>query len=270
MATRKLLLNHLLEIGGVATLNNLYSHEAKTYKGGLLFTRNLFKSYLSDGLLEKIEPIGKPLNKSREVFFCLTKRGADYVGRSDEYRYKKYQKSPHNIMHESMKFDVALSFLRRFQRLKFSFRYDSSFYGVRPDILIRIESSSPREPTKFFMVEIERKKTIDRVFNEKIKRYEAMFKAIEKKKSHNLNQFTVLFVYTDIWFDVFLRPQQYKDPSISNHIECVDNLLKNLVQHYCRYLPDHRYRFLGFHDFFRLHEPLWLTPNCNRVSILIS
>jgi len=112
------------------------------------------------------------------------------------------------------------------------------------------------------------KKTIDRFFNEKIKRYEAMFRVIEKKKSHNLNQFKVLFIYTDIWFDVFLRLQQYKKPSISNYIECVDNLLKYLVQHYCRCLPDHRFRFLGFHDFFRLHESLWLTPNCNRVSIL--
>lgn len=268
MTSRKLLLNHLLEIGGIATLNNFYSLNAKTHKGGLLFTRKLVKSYLKDGLIERIEPIGKPLNKAREVFFCLTKRGADYIGRSEEYRYKKYQKSPHNSMHESMKFDVALAFLRRFPSLRISFRYDSSFYGVRPDILIRLEGNNPREPTKFFMVEIERKKTIDRVFNEKIKRYEAMFKAIAKKKSHNLKQFSVLFIYTDIWFDVFLRPQQYKEASVSNHIECVNNLLKNLIQHYCKYLPEYRYRFLGFHDFFRLHEPIWLTPNGNRVSVL--
>jgi hypothetical protein len=154
MTTRKLLLNHLLEIGGVATLNNLYSPQAKTYKGGLLFTRNLFKSYLTDGLIERIEPIGKPINKSREVFYCLTKKGANYIGRTDEYTYKKYLKSPHNVMHESMKFDVALSFLRLFPHCKFTFRYDSSFYGIRPDILIRIESSSPKELTRFLLVEI--------------------------------------------------------------------------------------------------------------------
>jgi hypothetical protein len=268
MTTRKLILNHLLNIGGVATLNNLYSPQAKTHKGGLLFTRKLFKSYLADSLIEKIEPIGKPANKAREVFYCLTKKGALYIGRADEYKYKKHQKSPYNTMHESMKFDIVLSFLRLFPNKKFTFRYDSSFYGVRPDILIRIESTNPKELTRFLLVEIERKKTIDRVFNEKIKRYEEMFKAIEKKKSHNIDQFTALFIYTDIWFDVFLRPQEYGDPSIINHIDCVNSLLKNLVQHYCKFLPEQRYRFLGFHNFYRLIEPVWLTPNGNRVALL--
>jgi hypothetical protein len=267
MTTRKLLLNHLLDIGGVATLNNLYSPAAKTFKGGLLFTRKLFKSYLADGLLEKIEPIGKPLNKAREVFYCLTKKGADYIDRADEYRYRKYQKSPYNVMHESMKFDITLSFLRLFPHTKFTFRYDSSFYGVRPDILIRIESTTPKELTRFLLVEIERKKTVDRVFSEKIKRYEELFNAIERKKSHNINQFMALFVYTDIWFDVFLRPQQYSERSISNHIECVNSLIHHLVNHYCKYLPENRYRFMGYHNFYRLHEPVWYTPKGNRVSL---
>jgi len=89
MTTRKQLLNNLLDIGGVATLNNLYSPTAQSYKGSLLFTRKLFKDYLLEGLIEKIDPIGKPMNKSREVFYCLTKKGAKYIGRADEYKYKK-------------------------------------------------------------------------------------------------------------------------------------------------------------------------------------
>lgn len=267
MTTRKRLLNNLLDIGGVATLNNLYSPHAKTYKGGLLFTRKLFKSYLDDGLVERIEPIGKPSNKAREVFYCLTKMGARYIGRVDEYLYKKYQRSPHNVMHESMKFDVALSFLRLYPRSKFSFRYDSSFYGVRPDILIRIESQGPKEVTRFFLVEIERKKTIDRVFNEKVKRYEEMFKVIEQKRSHNPNQFTVLFVYSDIWFDVFLRPQQYHDPPVLSHIHSINELVRNLIKNYCKHLPEKRYLFTGFHNFYRLHEPVWYTPSGNRVAL---
>lgn len=268
MSTRKLLLNNLLDIGGVATLNNFYSTSAKTFKGGLLFTRKLFKSYLEDGLLEKIEPIGKPANKAREVFYCLTKKGSAYIGRADEYKYRKYPRSPANAMHESMKFDVALSLLRLFPNKKFSFRYDSSFYGVRPDILVRIESTNPKEVTRFLLVEIERKKTIDRVFHEKITRYEAMFKTIEQKKSHNINQFTTLFIYSDIWFDTFLRPQQYSEPSIASHIEQVNNLVKNLVRNYCKNLPEQRYRFMPFHDFYRLHQAVWFTPNGNRVSLI--
>lgn len=267
MTIRKQILNNILDIGGVVTMNNLYSPYAKTYKGGLLYTRKLFKSFLEDGLIEKIQPIGRPMNKSREVFYCLTKNGVRYIGRTDEYKYKKYQKSPHNVMHESMKFDVAISFLRNYPNAKFTFRYDSTFYGVQPDILIRIESQNPKEVTRFLLIEIERKKTVDRVFNEKIKRYEAMFQAIEKNKSHNVNQFTVLFVYTDIWFDVFLRPQQFTDPYVINHIEKVSNLVKNLVHHYCKFLPQHRYRFTAFHNFYRLHEVVWLTPSGNRVQL---
>ena len=197
----------------------------------------------------------------------MTKKGSSYIGRADEYKYKKYQRSPYNVMHESMKFDVALSFLRLFPQKKFTFRYDSSFYGVKPDILIRIDSANPKVMTRFFIVEIERKKTIDRVFNEKIKKYESMFTTIEKKKSHNIKQFTALFVYTDIWWDVFLRPQQYSDLSTMNHLENVNTLLKNLTRHYCKFLPEQRYRFLGFHNFYRLDEPLWLTPNGNRLSL---
>lgn len=267
MTTRKLLLNNLLDIGGVATLNNLYSPTAKSYKGSLLFTRKLFKEYLMEGLIEKIEPIGKPMNKSREVFYCLTKKGAKYIGRADEYKYKKYQRSPNNVMHESMKFDVALSFLRLFPNNKFTFRYDSSFYGVQPDILIRIENTSKKQLTRFLLVEIERKKTVDRVFNEKIKRYEEMFKSIEKNKSHNIHQFTVLFVYTDIWFDPFLRPQQFSEPLTKERIEKVDVLVKNLVYNYCKYLPDDRYRFTAFHNFYRLDESVWLTPQGRLITI---
>jgi len=267
MTTRKRLLNNLLDIGGVSTLNNLYSPSAKTFKGGLLFTRKLFKSYLIDGLIEKIEPIGKPANKAREVFYCLTKKGASYIGRADEYKYRKYPRSPTNAMHESMKFDIALSLLRLFPHKKFTFRYDASFYGVRPDILVRIENSNPKDVTRFLLVEIERKKTVDRVFHEKITRYEALFKAIIQKKSHNISQFTTLFVYTDIWFDCFLRPQQYREPFVISHIEQVNNLVKNLVRNYCKNLPDQRYRFTAFHDFYRLHEPIWFTPTGNRVQL---
>lgn len=269
MNTRSLYLNRLLDIGGIATLNNFFSPLAKTPQGSLLFARKVFQFYLQEKLIYKIDPIGKPANKAHEVFYCLTKKGADFIGRANEYKYKKYQKSPYNIQHESMKYDIALAFLRLYPGKKFTFRYDSSFYGVRPDILIRIESTHPKELTRFLLVEIERKKTIDRIFKEKILRYEELFKAIAKNKSHNVNQFTVLCIYTDIWYDVFLRPQEYKSPSVTNHIDCVNNLLNKLVRHYCKNLPVQRYHFLGFHDFYRLNELLWLTPRGYKIQLNI-
>lgn len=260
MNRKKLVLNHLLEIGGVATLNNLFSPKAASSKGGLLGPRKLIKSFLSDGLVEKIQPIGKPSNKCHEVFYCLTKKGAHYVGRPGEYRYRKYQKSPHNVMHESMKFDFALALLRLYPSLKFSFRYDSSFFGVRPDILVCIEPFTPDTPSKYLLIEIERKKTVDRVYNEKISRYEEMFSELKNKEGVEEDHYMVLFVYTHIWFDVFLRPQEYQDETARFHIEQVNKMLLHLSSHYCSELPHHRYRFISFHDIFRLNEEVWLKP----------
>jgi hypothetical protein len=269
MTSRKLLLIYLLEIGGVATLNNLYSPEARTYKGSSLQSRRYFKFYLEHRLIEPIPIIGKVKNRSQEVYYCLTKKGARYIGRPEEYRYKKYRKSPNNVMHESMKFDIALSFLRLYPQSKFNFRYDTSFYGVRPDIVIKVEPKNSKDSTRFFLVEIERKKTIDRVFNEKIKRYEEMFEKMNKNKSHNPSQFTVLFIYTDIWYDVFLRPQQYSSQSVTNHIEQVNILIKNLINHYCKILPEHRYAFMGFHNFYRLNEAVWYAKTGQRVQLVL-
>jgi len=62
-----------------------------------------------------------------------------------------------------MKFDIALAFLRLYPKVLLSFKYDYSFYGLRPDIVIKIDGKTSR----YFLVEIERKKTIDRVFKEK-------------------------------------------------------------------------------------------------------
>lgn len=269
MTHRKLLLNYLLEIGGVATLNNLYSPEAKTHKGSSLQSRRYLKFYLEHALIEKIPFIGKTRNPSNEVFYCLTKKGSKYISRPEEYKYKKYPKSPNNVMHESMKFDIALGFLRLYPQVNFNFRYDKSIYGVRPDIFVRIEPKNSKVPIKYFLVEIERKKTVDRVFNEKIMRYEDMFAKMKKNKSHNPNQFTVLFIYTNIWYDVFLRPQQYASQNVTNHIEQVNTLIKNLINHYCKNLPEHRYAFMGFHNFYRLNEAVWYAKTGQRVQLVL-
>jgi hypothetical protein len=269
MMSRKRLLHHLLDIGGVATINNLYSPQAQSYKGSLLHTRKLFKSYLIDGLIERIPPIGKPPNKAQEVFYCLTKKGASYIGRTEEYRYKKYKRSPHNAMHQSMAFDIALSFLRSYPSIRFTFRYDVSLYGVRPDIFIELSFPSSDIKTRYFLVEIERKKTADRVYKEKIIRYEDLFYTLAEK-GHDPNNYTVLVVYADIWFNVFLRPQQYNEIATLNHIYHIENLLNHLTTHYCNNLPEHRYRFLGFHNFSRLNEQVWLKPNGEKTFLFSS
>jgi hypothetical protein len=117
------------------------------------------------------------------VFYCLTKKGAKYIGRADEYKYKKYQRSPNNVMHESMKFDVALSFLRLFphQQIYLSVRQQFlwSPAGYFNYELKAIESKSLN--SIYIRSRSNEKKQLIEYFNEKIKRYEAMFKSIRKE-----------------------------------------------------------------------------------------
>ena len=269
MTHRKLLLNHLLDIRGVATINNFYSPHAKSYKGSLLNTRKLFKSYLQDGLIEQIPPIGKPHNKAQEVFYCLTRKGASYIGRTNEYKYKKYKRSPHNIMHQSMIFDLALSFLRSYPYVRFNFRYNASLYGLRPDIFIEFNKSHSATETYYFLTEIERKKTVDRTYREKIVRYEKLFSTLVEE-GYDVNAFTVLVVYCDIWHNIFLRPTQYSEIKTLTHIHHIDNLLINLATQYCHDLPPNRYRFLAFHNFYRITEPVWLKPGGEKTFLFSS
>lgn len=260
MLNNKNILEQMLEIGGIATLNNFYSTEAKTYLGSLYNVRKKFKLFLDNELIKEVPTIGKTRFPANEVFYCITKKGANFIGRQD-YKYKGYPKSPNNIMHESMKFDIALAFLRLYPNALMSFRYDYSFYGLRPDVVIKIEGKT----TRYFLVEIERKKTIDRVFKEKIKKYEEMFYKMQRNKSHNISQFTVLFVYTNIWYNVFLRPQQYD--SYTDEITFLQEKTKELAR-LAKNLQ-HKYLFMPFPDFYKLNEPVWYNTDCNKTSLVL-
>lgn len=169
-------------------------------------------------------------------------------------------------MHESMKFDVARALLRLYSSCRFTIAYHKSIYRVRPDITVRVESG---RHVKYLLIELERKKTIDRVLKEKIMPYEEMFKNMVQKRSHDISLYMVLFIYSDIWFNIFARPQEYRLPENASRIEQVNAMLRQLVHKYCRNLPPHRYLFLGFHDFYRLHEPVWLNTSGHRISLTL-
>jgi len=51
MLNNKKILEQMLEIGGIATLNNFYSPEAKTYLGSLYNIRKKFKLFLENELM---------------------------------------------------------------------------------------------------------------------------------------------------------------------------------------------------------------------------
>jgi len=207
MTSKKQLLHDLLDIGGVATLNNLYSREAKTYKGSMRRLYEYKNFWLENGFIQAMKPYEnyKPQNPGNELFYCLTKKGAAFIGR-DDYDYKKAHKSPHleNIMHESAKFDVALAFIRLYRDWDVKIEY-KTFTGLRPDIYITMNKNNT---TLHFLVEIERKKDTSRVLREKVReQYQQKLKISETRNSLP-RSFNVLIVYSSLTYNPFTRPQQ--------------------------------------------------------------
>jgi hypothetical protein len=258
MTNRKLLLNNLLDIGGVCTMGNLYSPEARTYKGSLNCTREYIKFYLDNGFIEKMPPVGTPMNRAKEVFYQITKKGAQYIGRVEDFKRKPDPKSFNlvNVMHESMKFDFCLAFLRLYPEYTFEIEYNKTFGGIRPDAVIRMTDRTGKEFT--FYLEIERKKTISRTFNEKVMKYHKYFgsKAVD---------FRVLFVYSDLTFNVFKRPQEYTAETFEE-ISRLNLMVHNLAKK-CKNLPN-IYRFLEFPRFNQLNQPIWLDTKEIKRSII--
>ncbi|MBI5402511.1 MAG: hypothetical protein HY959_03860 [Ignavibacteriae bacterium] len=253
MTNRKLLLNYLIDIGGVATINNMYSLEAKSYKGGILQARKLFKFYVANGLIKHLDPIINPRNPSQEIFYFITKQGADFVGRED-YKWKGVPKSPFNTFHESMKFDFALSWIKHFGSRETKIEYQRSFSKVRPDITITYKGRK-------YLVELERKKTIDRTVREKFIHYEKMFMEMKEKKYDNPKNYTVLFVFTNTWYNVFARPQQYE--YYLGEIKVLHEMTKELAKK-CR----SDFLFMPFSDFYKLNDVVWYKSDGNRIKLI--
>ena len=77
----------------------------------------------------------------------------------------------------------------------------------------------------------------------------------------------VLVIYSNLDYNCFCRPQEYHLPEIQKEILKHEKQLKNLVR-LSKNLPVHRYRFLTFNNFHRLHEPIWLTPLGEKIKII--
>ncbi|OGU39024.1 MAG: hypothetical protein A2X61_00810 [Ignavibacteria bacterium GWB2_35_12] len=262
----KLILNQMLDLGGIATKNNFFSPEAKTILGALVHTRKAFNELENQKLIKPINTITKVRNLCQEQFFSISRLGSQFVGRTKEYKWKGATKSPYNIMHESMIRDIALGFLRFYHQFIFEIQYHQSFTNLRPDLFIKMTHKSTMKQY-IFLVEVERKKTVDRVINEKLQKYENVLKDFNFKR-YNLNApVKVLVVYANLDFNCFWRPQEYFNQEVRVEIEKLHKQLQYLSS-LVRYLPENRYRFLSFYNFYRLHEPIWLTPSGRHVGLL--
>ena len=155
---RKDILNRLLDIGGVATKNNFYTPRATTKHGMFITANRNFKELLKDELIRPLPTITRPDCTREEIYYTITKAGAEYVGRKDEYRYKE-PKSIKNVMHESMKYDVLLSLLRNFPDYHIIFEFNVSFCEIIPDAYIKMTHKKTLKSYEF-LLETERKKRL--------------------------------------------------------------------------------------------------------------
>ena len=244
------LLNKLLTVR-FGTINNFYSRSAVTEDGMYLQPTRHFKALLKKGLIRQLGE--KTYNYRRLQFFTINKKGADYIGRGDDYSYTEI-KSPDNIKHESAKIDIALSFYEI--NSDYEFEYNTGINGLRPDIIVRGDHD--------FLIEIERKRRPGRTFNEKILRYEKILSKYNLKKYNLSKQIKVLVIYANSHFDPLWRPQEYKYHQ--KEIEFQETQLSELIK-LSKNLPD-RYRFITLDKFTSLNLPIWYNVKGQRVKIV--
>lgn len=262
---------HLILTLQFASPINLFSYEAKTHKGSLLQVNKDIKHYLDLGFIHRI-PTNVPKTHSKNIdrqtkdwfaFYSLTKDGAREIGREDEYK-QHVIKSLNNLEHESMKIDVARSFIENYPDYDFDFDYSSSLNKIRPDILVRAKNLHDRREFTF-LVEIERKKEMSRTHREKILKYEK-FSDKELFINNGLSDKTkVLVVFSNFVFNGFYRPlffnsPVYKKEKLSLH-KSFDEYLAGKKS-----LTNKRYRFKTFDEFQDIKH--FYLPSGDKVEIM--
>ncbi|MCX6121931.1 MAG: hypothetical protein NTX44_09960 [Ignavibacteriales bacterium] len=257
-------LHELLSIQA-GSINNLFSYEAKSYKGSLLQVNKDIKKYVKAGWVQQIPFDIRPRNKRQQYFYFVTRGGTKVIDRLEDFK-QKITKSLNNAEHESMKFDVALSFLRNFPDCEFDFNYKADFNGIRPDIFIKAKNIHDHREYSFF-VEIERKKEFTRISRDKILRYNKFIKEGLFTKNGLSPKTKILFVCANHRFDIYMRPIQYSEPLNRPTI----NLLYKQFEYFLsgiKDISDKHFRFIPFPEFTDIAKPIWRMPSGTKVKII--
>jgi len=248
-----------------ATINNLFSYSAKSYRGALLQVNKDINKYLKLGFVKKIPFNFKPKNTRQAFFYCATKKGAKAIDRLEDFT-NRMPKSINNAEHESMKIDVALSFLRNFPDYIFDFNYNANLGGLKPDILAKAKNIiDGREYA--FLVEVERKKEMTRIYREKVSKYNKFISKGIFKKNNLPPKTKVLFICSDLMFDIYARPLQYSEDNYRRSVVVLYKHFNALIES-LKTTSDEHYRFLPITEFTKIAEPVWRTPNGTMTSII--
>ena len=240
---------HIVKYATVYNFSPFINKTAKTYAGSLCQARVLFRWALKHDLIKPVKTTGKDYTSSKDQFYCLTKKGADYI---DVHDYTNIvDKSINNAQHESAKVDCCLSFVYNYKEYDVDVKYPStSDYKIKPDAVITIKGDKEYA----YFLEVERSREATQIINEKIKKYEDF----DFNKHGFSDKTKVLFVISHKKFDPFWRPIQYEAKHVEinkeqKKVEALVNLIKD------RYIK--RYRITGLTSFMYFHESVWLDTH---------
>lgn len=261
----KQILNELLDIGGVGTKINLYSQNSKTFKGSMCGVNNHIKNLLEQGFIKKIDPCLPGKSKWREIFYRITDKGATFIGRKEDY-INKSDKNPKDITHQSNVNDIALSFKRNFPDYEVSFEFEKKLplfnkvhTFIKPDIIVRMKKDSKEY---VFIVELERKKTADRILD-KVELYDKLFSQLDFSKYRIPKMTKVLLIYSNRIKDISL----YRHQEYNLHKDLIESLEKQ-IQNVLFKFSD-RYLVTTFNNYHKLNEAVWYNAKGEKQLLFI-
>lgn len=251
------------------SINNLFSYEALTYKGSVLYVNRKINEYIEQGLVRQIPFNIRPTHSRRQFLYQVTIKGAKLIGREKEYRNKD-QQSYNAINHESMKYDVALAFVRLFPDYNIKIEYEKTFKSsvknLRADIFIKATKLDGSKEYDF-IIETEHKDDLRQTFNDKVKAYDKAIKNGLLKQNGLSDRTKVLFVCSHSHLSTFIRPQEYKQKEYLNNFSLSYKQFENLMG-LVQDLDDKHFRFIPFLEFTKINQPIWRMPSGIKVKII--
>lgn len=154
------------------------------------------------------------------------------------------------IEHQSGLIDVLMAFIYLYPDFDVNIKYTPHLMAngkiYKPDALVKLDDFKGNQYD--FIIEFERSRNPIAIYNEKLAKNEKM----PSFKELGLSQYTkILYIYCHERFNVFNRPIQYDLPEVKLPLQALNSGFASLMNIAAK-LPDHKYRFLPYHQFNQL------------------